>query len=173
MCGLFTYIAMGSFVLQGVYGFSPQAYGLVFAANACGIVLAGRLSALLVGRLGPRRLLSAAVVIGAVAAAMLLAGVLLSRSVWLVLAPLLVFVSCIGLILPNATGLALARQGAAAGSASAALGLIQFTIGAVVPLLASMFGVTSTVMAVTMVATSVTAVFAHFLVPARPPAGTK
>ncbi|WP_103380112.1 multidrug effflux MFS transporter [Pseudonocardia dioxanivorans] len=160
-CSMFVYIAMGSFVLQGTgYGLSPQVYGVVFAVNATGIVLAGRLSAWLVDRAGPRRLLGAAVAVAFVAALTLVAGVLLTRSVWAVLPPLFVVVAAVGMIMPNATALAMSGQGAAAGAASALLGLGQFLTGALVPPAASVGGVTPLVMAVTIAGTATAAVLA-------------
>ncbi|WP_338051330.1 multidrug effflux MFS transporter [Pseudonocardia acidicola] len=159
-CGMFVYIAMGSFVLQGGYGLSAQAYGVMFAVNATGIVLASRLSALLAGWIGPRRTLALAVAIAVAGAVALLAGVLLSRSVWAVLPPLFLVVASVGLIMPNATALALANQGRAAGTASAVLGLLQFALGALVPPLASLGGVTPVVMGTTILATAVAAALA-------------
>jgi MFS transporter, DHA1 family, multidrug resistance protein len=70
---------------------------------------------------------------------------------------LLVLVSCTGLVLPNGTALALAGQGHRAGTASAVLGLLQFSFAAVVPPLVSLGGVTAIVMAVTIVGTAVAA----------------
>ncbi|MFC5207059.1 multidrug effflux MFS transporter [Pseudonocardia sulfidoxydans] len=158
-CSMFVYIAMGSFVLQGDgYGLSPQLYGIVFAVNAIGIVLAGRLSAWLVDRVGPHRLLGVAVVAALVAALVLVAGVLLTRSVWAVLPPLFVIVGAVGMIMPNATALAMSGQGAAAGAASALLGLGQFLTGALIPPAASAGGVSPLVMAVTMAGTAAAAV---------------
>jgi DHA1 family bicyclomycin/chloramphenicol resistance-like MFS transporter len=161
MCAMFTYIAMGSFVLQdpaSVDGaLSPQVYAVVFGVNGLGILLAGRVSAWLVGRVGARRLLGAGVVIELVAAVALLVGALTTRSVWALLPPLLVLVSCVGLVMPNATALALAGQGDRAGTASAVLGLLQFTFAAIVPPVASLGGVTAAIMAVTIVGTAVAA----------------
>jgi MFS transporter, DHA1 family, multidrug resistance protein len=120
-------------------------------------VLFGRLSSRLVGRFGPRRLLRVGVLLGLAAAIGLLAGVLLSRSVWAVLPPLFVLVGSLGLIFPNGTALALAEQKQAAGTASALIGLLQFALGAVVPPLASLGGVTALVMALSIVGTAVAA----------------
>ena len=156
-CALFSYIAMGSFVLQDDYGLDAQQFSIVFAVNAIGIVLFGRLSSRLVGRFGPRRLLRVGVLLGLAAAVGLLAGVLLSRSVWAVLPPLFVLVGSLGLIFPNGTALALAQQKQAAGTASALIGLLQFALGAVLPPLASLGGVTALVMALSIVGTAVAA----------------
>jgi DHA1 family bicyclomycin/chloramphenicol resistance-like MFS transporter len=114
-------------------------------------------SVAVVGRVGPRRLLGVGVVLALVAALTLLTEALASRSVWALLVPLLVLVSCTGLFMPNATALALAGQGGRAGTASALLGLLQFTFAAAVPPLASLRGVTATVMAVTILATALAA----------------
>ena len=82
---------------------------------------------------------------------------LLSRSVWAVLPPLFGLVGSLGLIFPNGTALALAQQKQAAGTASALIGLLQFALGAVVPPLASLGGVTALVMALSIVGTAVAA----------------
>ena len=162
---------MGAFVLQQGYGLSAQLYGLVFAVNALGIVGAGRLSAALVERVGPRRLLLSAVTTAMVATLVLLAGVLVSGSVWVVLPPLFVVVACVGLIMPNATALAMAGQARAAGAASALIGLLQFSVGAVVPPLASAGGVGPVVMGVAMAATATAAVIVALLIPRGPRPG--
>jgi DHA1 family bicyclomycin/chloramphenicol resistance-like MFS transporter len=151
----FTYIAMGSYVLQEGYGLGAQAYGVVFAVNALGIVAAGRLSAALVRAWGPVRLLRVAVGLAVLGGLALVVGVLVTRSVWAVLPPLFLVVSSVGIVLPNGTALALAGQGAAAGSASALLGLSQFAFGALVPPLVSTGGATAVAMAVTILAVAV------------------
>lgn len=155
VCGMFVYIGMASFVLQGAYGLSAQQFAIVFGVNAVGIMVVGRLSAGLVGRLGAARLLTAGVVGALVAAVAMLVGVLVSTSVWALIVPLLFLVSCTGVLLPNATALALDGQAAVAGAASAVFGLLQFAVGATVPPLASLGGVTARVMAVTICATAV------------------
>jgi DHA1 family bicyclomycin/chloramphenicol resistance-like MFS transporter len=160
---MFTYIAMGTFVLQQVYGLSPQAFAVVFGANALGIVALSQVGGVLVGRVGPRALLTAGVLLALAAAVALLVGVLASDSVWAVLPPLWVLVGCTGLIGPNATALALAEQGHAAGTASAVIGLVQFGLGAIIPPVASLGGVTPLVMVWTMLATAVLAAVVHVL----------
>ncbi|MCE0768128.1 multidrug effflux MFS transporter [Pseudonocardia kujensis] len=168
-CAMFTYIAMGSYVLQEGYGLNAQAYGIVFAVNALGIVAAGRLSAALVRRLGPVRLLWAAVGVAVVGGAALVVGVFATDSVWAVLPPLFLVVSSVGIVLPNGTALALAGQGAVAGSASALLGLSQFAFGALVPPLVSTGGATAPAMAVTILAVALAGGIAALFLPRRRP----
>jgi DHA1 family bicyclomycin/chloramphenicol resistance-like MFS transporter len=162
VCGMFVYIAMASFVLQRAYGLSAQQFALVFGVNAVGILVAGRLSASLVGRLGAARLLTAGVVVALVASVAMLIGVLVSGSVWVLLVPLLFLVSCTGVLLPNSTALALEGQAAVAGAASALFGLLQFAFGAAVPPLVSLSGVTPLVMAVTICATAAVTALIRF-----------
>ncbi|RZT87597.1 DHA1 family bicyclomycin/chloramphenicol resistance-like MFS transporter [Pseudonocardia sediminis] len=161
--GMFVYIAMGSYVLQGGYGLGAQAYGIVFAVNALGIVAAGRVNSVLVPRFGALRLLRAGVVVALAGGVALVAGVLLGDSVWAALGPLFFVVSAVGLLLPNGTALALDSQGAVAGSASGLLGLAQFSFGAIIPPLVSIGGVTALSMAVTILATGVAGALAAVL----------
>jgi MFS transporter, DHA1 family, multidrug resistance protein len=127
---MFGYIAGSSFVLQDIYGVSPQLYGAIFGLNALGIVACSQLNRVLLGRVSPERLLDAAVLAGAAAGSTLL-GVVLAGGVGLpgILPCLFVVVASIGLVLPNSAALALTDYPHAAGSASALLGLLQFAFG--------------------------------------------
>jgi DHA1 family bicyclomycin/chloramphenicol resistance-like MFS transporter len=128
---MFAYISGSPFVLENVYGLSPFAFGLVFGANSVGIVAFSQLSGHLVESTGPRRLFAIGVLTMAVGGAGLLAATLLDAGLAPFLACLIVTISSIGLILPNATALAMADQPHVAGSASALFGLGQFGVGAV------------------------------------------
>lgn len=156
-CALFTYISFSPFVLQDGYGLTPQAFSAVFAANALGIVAGGNVSRLVVRRAGARRTLGAGLLTALAGSAVLLAALAAGlQALWL-LAGLFLVISSVGLILPNATALALEPHGERAGTASALLGAVQFLAGAAVPPLASLGGATATAMAVTMAACVVAA----------------
>ncbi len=137
---MFAYIAGSPFVLQEHYGLSPAAFGLVFGINALGISGAALLGNRLVGRLGSRRLLQLGLLIGCAGAAGLLLSVVADAGLLGVLPSLFVIVSIIGLVLPNATALALADHPDVAGSASALLGVLPFVVGAVVAPLVGLAG---------------------------------
>jgi DHA1 family bicyclomycin/chloramphenicol resistance-like MFS transporter len=129
---LFAYIAGSSFVLQGIYGMSPQLYSLAFAMNGLGLIAASQVNARLVERVGPGRLLRRALVcVMASAAALLVVVAIGGLSVWALLVPMFAIVSSLAFVLPNATALALADHAGVAGTASALLGVIQFLVGAV------------------------------------------
>jgi MFS transporter, DHA1 family, multidrug resistance protein len=165
---MFAYIAGSPFVLENIYGLSPQVYGLAFGANAAGIVICSQVSGRLVARVGPRALLTTGTRAMALGAIGLLAAVASGAGIAAVLISLIVTVSSIGLILPNATALALADQGHAAGSASALFGLGQFGIGALAaPLVGTAGSHDALPMALTIAACGVGALVIERLGPAR------
>jgi MFS transporter, DHA1 family, multidrug resistance protein len=128
---MFAYISGSPFVLQEVYGVSAQEFSLLFALNAVGLVAAGRANSLLLRRHGPGRLLRAGLLLqGAGGCALLV--VVATDVVGLagVVPCLFVVVACIGLVLPNATALAMADFPQDAGSAAGLLGVLQYAIGA-------------------------------------------
>lgn len=127
---MFAYIAGSPFVLQTRYGLSSQVFSVVFAANALGIIAAGLLSGRLVGRVSPERLLVAGVLTCGGGAAVLAVAVFARTGLAGILPGLFLVVVSVGLVLPNATALALADRPDEAGTASALLGLAHFGIGA-------------------------------------------
>jgi DHA1 family bicyclomycin/chloramphenicol resistance-like MFS transporter len=126
---LFAYIAGSSFVLQEVYGLSPQAFSLAFGANGLGLVVGSQINARLVGRFGPGFLLRRALLVIVTAAAALVAVVAIDLGVWPVIIATFVVMSSLSFVMPNSTALALADQAKVAGTASALLGVIQFLVG--------------------------------------------
>jgi DHA1 family bicyclomycin/chloramphenicol resistance-like MFS transporter len=145
-CGLgyaamFAYISGSSFVLQGIYGLSPQLFSVAFAVNALGIMLAGQINGRLVGRVSPKRLLAVGLSISATGGVLLLLVAFSRIGLVGVLPALFLVVASVGIIGPNATSLALAGLPSVAGSASALLGVLQFSLGALVSPLVGAFGV--------------------------------
>jgi DHA1 family bicyclomycin/chloramphenicol resistance-like MFS transporter len=127
---VFAYISGSSFVLQDDYGLSAQQFSLVFAANGLGIVLFGQVNGFLIGRAATERtLLRVSLAIASLAGL----GVLLAAALGLplLLGGLFIVTSMLGIVLPNATSLAMADYSSAAGSASSLQGLLQFGAGAV------------------------------------------
>lgn len=148
---MFAYISGSSFVLQGVYGLSPQAYSVVFGANGVGLVLAGQLNGRLVGRIRERALLFSGLLLGTLGGTSVLLAAFLRAPLAVLLVSLFLLVSSIGLVTPNASSLALAEHARSAGAASALLGVLQFVVGAVATPLAGLGGPgTAVPMAATM-----------------------
>jgi DHA1 family bicyclomycin/chloramphenicol resistance-like MFS transporter len=135
LAAIFAYISGSSFVFQEVYGVSPQAFSLIFGANAIGLVAAGQINGRLVGRVEPIRLLTLGLIaasLGGLALLVVVASGEIARPLGLagIVPPLFVLIASIGFIMPNATVLALSGAPRTAGSASALLGLLQFGLGA-------------------------------------------
>jgi MFS transporter, DHA1 family, multidrug resistance protein len=137
---MFTYIAGSPFVLEKIYGVSPQVFSLVFAINSASLVAATQVVHRLVERVGSPALLRGGLLTTAAAGVALLPVVLANGRLALVLTCLIVLVTGIGFQVPTSTALALADQGWAAGSASALLGLGQFLVAALVAPLAGIAG---------------------------------
>jgi MFS transporter, DHA1 family, multidrug resistance protein len=148
---MFSYISGASFVFQGVFRTSPQVFALLFGCNALGFVAFSQLNSVLVRRFEPRRLLVAGlgVMLAAVTALLVAAR---WHSLAAVEVPLLVFLSSLGVVLPNTMALALDRHPRRAGAASAALGGAQALCGALAAPLVGLPGAASALpMAVAMV----------------------
>ncbi|MET8164578.1 multidrug effflux MFS transporter [Streptomyces sp. NPDC005329] len=132
---LFAYISASPFVVQEIYGASPQTFGLLFGVNSVGLVLIGQLNGrVLVGRVRLDRVLAvglAVVVLAATALLLMTTGVFGEVGLAPVAAALFVLMSAMGVTLPNAQTLALTRVRHSAGSASALLGTSSFLIGAI------------------------------------------
>jgi DHA1 family bicyclomycin/chloramphenicol resistance-like MFS transporter len=165
--GMLAYISASSFVLQDVYGLSPQEFSLVFGANGVGIVLAGQLNAWLVGRFTERALLAVALIASAVGGLGVLAAAVFSLPLAALLVPLVVLVSSIGMVMPNASSLALAEHPHNAGSASALLGVLQFVIGGLATPLVGIGGANSAIPMGTVMASFAVAALVIFLAMTR------
>jgi MFS transporter, DHA1 family, multidrug resistance protein len=148
---MFSYIAGSPFVLQQIYGLSPQLYGVAFGVNAMGIAALGQFNRLLLRRLPPRRLLTAGLVLAALGGVGLITAVLAGLGLPAILLALFAVVTSIGLVLPNATTLALSGHPEQAGSASALLGVLQYLLGAVAAPLVGAFGAGTAVPMATLI----------------------
>ncbi|MDA3645227.1 Bcr/CflA family multidrug efflux MFS transporter [Saccharopolyspora indica] len=156
---MFAYISGSSFVLQDVYGMSPQLFSLVFGINSLGIILVGQLNARLVERAAPRRLLAIGLGCTALGGVAVAVSAAVDAGLAGLLPALFLVVSSIGMVSPNATALALSGHPETAGSASALLGVMQFSAGALAaPLVGSAGTGTALPMGLVMGGLSVAAV---------------
>jgi DHA1 family bicyclomycin/chloramphenicol resistance-like MFS transporter len=153
---LFAYVAGAPFLLQERYGLSPQTFGLVFSANAVGLILMTQLNPVLVGRFGPVRVISVAVLAALTGAVALLITALTNFGGLLgFMLPLFFVVSAAGLSFPNAPAVALSRHGDIAGTAAAVLGAAQFMIGgSIAPLVGTLDDGTALPLATIIVCTT-------------------
>jgi MFS transporter, DHA1 family, multidrug resistance protein len=159
---MFAYIAGSPFVVQNVYGASPLVFSLVFGANAIGMMIAAQINGRLAGRIAPGAALTVALFVMNAAGLLLVAVVLADLpQLFAVLVPLFVFIATLGIVMPNATALAMSLHPEAAGSASALLGVLQFIVGAAAAPLVGLAGPDTAVpMAVVMAVLGISAFFA-------------
>jgi MFS transporter, DHA1 family, multidrug resistance protein len=151
---LITYLFALPFVVEDSYGRSPQEFSLIFAVNAVGLTAVAQTGGRLVRRRSPAALLRAALAAQLLGGAGFLAAALTGHPPLLdLLMPLFLFVAAFGMVRPNAAALALAGQGAMAGTASAYLGALPFLLGAVVAPATGATGLGATLPAAIIIAT--------------------
>ncbi|WP_065649498.1 multidrug effflux MFS transporter [Pantoea eucrina] len=131
MSGMFAYIGASPFVLQQIYGLSPQAFSLCFAANGFGLIIASQTSARLCPLWGEYRVLKGGLMLAFVASATLLTAALSGAALPVILVALFFSIASNGVIATTAASLAMQSQGHRAGSASAVIGVTMFTLGAI------------------------------------------
>ncbi|REE91317.1 DHA1 family bicyclomycin/chloramphenicol resistance-like MFS transporter [Paenibacillus taihuensis] len=164
MAAMFAYISGSPFVLQDIYGVSPQMFSLCFAINGLGIILASQLAGRLAGRFNEVKLLVTGLSIAAVGGVVLLAMLLAHAQLVLVLIPLFFVVASVGIVSTMGFSLAMQGQGQSAGSASALQGLMSFMFGSIVAPFVGIAGSgTAIPMGIIIAALDVSALLLYFL----------
>ncbi|ANY89505.1 MULTISPECIES: multidrug effflux MFS transporter [Pseudomonas] len=131
IAGMFAYIAGSPFVFIKLYGVPAEHYGWLFGTNAAGFILMAQVNARLLAKRGPAFLLARAVWLYLLAGlALLCVAALRPAPLWPLLVPLFLCIASLGCIIPNASACAMSGQGARAGSASALMGCVQFSVAA-------------------------------------------
>ena len=132
MAGLYTYIVATPFVFIQLFQVPANRFGLFFGANAVGLVAAAQLNVRLVRRHETDVVIRKVLIIEVVTGILLLAG---TAAGWIGLAGtalmLFVYIASVGCLFPNTTAMAMAAHGDKAGSASALVGTLQFTLAAI------------------------------------------
>ncbi|MDX6741240.1 multidrug effflux MFS transporter [Actinocorallia sp. A-T 12471] len=138
---MFCYLSGSSFVLQGVYGLSPQSYSVMFAVNSVGMIIGGQTVGRLAGRVRMGVLLGAGLGLSAAGGLAVLGGVVTGAGLPVIAPALFVLMTGQGAVYPMALTLAMSSQPThRAGSASALFGLVQWTAGGLAGPLAGAFG---------------------------------
>lgn len=129
--GMFAYIAGSPRVFIEIFQIDARYFGFFFGTNAAALILASQVSARLLNRYSPETLLRAS---QKALLVMACAGVLLTLAGGLTLPWLMIclvgYMGSQGFVNPNAAALALSEQGHRLGAASALMGAMQMTCGA-------------------------------------------
>ncbi|KJH60571.1 multidrug effflux MFS transporter [Acinetobacter calcoaceticus] len=127
---LFCYISSAPAVFMDQYGLNQQEFAYAFGLNAFGIMLMSSLNKHLTSRVEITKRLKAGSLVQVTGAIIVfITGLIPAAPLWLVMLGLFLAISGIGLTGPNAMALAMSKQGARAGTASAIMGSMQFACG--------------------------------------------
>ncbi|HEY8563038.1 MAG TPA: Bcr/CflA family multidrug efflux MFS transporter [Pyrinomonadaceae bacterium] len=137
--GMFAYITGSPFVFIELFGVPAEKYGWIFGSNAVGMIAVSQVNGRLVSRYNPTRILRACLFVTAAFGLLLIAAGVLNFGFWGVLIPIFLYIASLGMIFPNATAGALSEQTENAGSASALIGSLQYTLAAIASSLVSHF----------------------------------
>ncbi|WP_338469348.1 multidrug effflux MFS transporter [Niallia sp. XMNu-256] len=163
---MFAYISGSPFVIQNIYGASPQMFSFIFAINGLGIILASQTTGRLAGKVKETTLLKVGLCIASFGGLLLVAMLTLGIGLIGVLISLFFVVSSVGIVGTSVFSLAMESQGKSAGSAAAFLGLMPFFLGSIMaPLVGIGNGQTAWPMAIVILMCEMIAVMSYlFLV---------
>jgi DHA1 family bicyclomycin/chloramphenicol resistance-like MFS transporter len=125
---VYAYIAGAPFVYINLLKLTPQQFAWVFGVNAVGLLIAGRINAHIVPRLGPEYIFRRAMLTTAALGVVFFVVALLGGGLWALAIPQFFLVATLGFNFANGFALTLAPFGASAGTASALYGTLQFAL---------------------------------------------
>lgn len=161
---MFAYISGSPFVIQSIFGASPQMFSMIFAINGVGIMIASQLTGRLTWKFSERKMFVFGLGMSAFGSVLLLLMVMLHGGLFTILPFLFLVVSSVGVV--NTTGFTLALQnhGKSAGSASALLGVLSLTFGGIAaPLVGIGGGGTAIPMGIVITCSGLGALITYFL----------
>ncbi|NEN07712.1 multidrug effflux MFS transporter [Diaminobutyricibacter tongyongensis] len=126
---LFAYISGATFVLQDIYGLSPQQYALAFGLNSAGFVVFGWLAGRYAERWSERGVLIIGIGMITAASLGLLTTAILRLPVWAAIISLLALASGVATTSPPSTSLSMRDYPHIAGTAASLLGVSRFLFG--------------------------------------------
>ena len=154
---LFTYIASSPAIFMEHFSLTQKQYGILFAVLASGLILASQINTVLLRRFKSERIILTAVIFqNSIGVLLFLVSFLQLDNFWLIVSLLFFYLSTIGMVMPNATALAMKPFEKNAGSASALLGFIQMGLGALATVVIGLLNIKTVLpMAMSMLACSV------------------
>ena len=140
--GLFAFVTASPFLYLDYFSLSPSVYPLVFGVNVVVIALSNRVNIYLLRKRTPQQNLRLGLAVQLAAAlGLVLAAALNVASLYVVVPLVMMFTGMIGLITPNAISSLLDHFGHISATATALLGGIQFSCGALAGVLVGLFQV--------------------------------
>ncbi len=136
---MFAYIAGSPFVFITLFKVPAENYGWLFGSNAVGIIAFSQINRLLLRKFSTEDIFKNVIYISGIFAIILFINSIFFSNIIAIIIPLFLLIASLGLIFPNSAALALANQGHRAGTASALLGTLQWSIAFFSSFLVSMF----------------------------------
>lgn len=157
--GLFVFVSTSPFLYMKLYGLSEKEYSILFAILVGGMIATSQSNRLLLRRVTSEQLvvwfIPAQLVLSAVLTVIGVAG---WQSFYAETIPLFLYLTTVGIILPNSSALVLAPFSHNAGTASSLMGALQLGFGALASFIVSIASSTSSMpMAIAMLVCSVLA----------------
>lgn len=128
MAGMFAYVTGSPFVFIEHFGIPADHFGWVFGANALGFITMSQVNRYLVQNFDLEKILRTGLSVIVLATLALITTGLLHLGPIAFGISLFCYIAPMGIVLPNSFAIALAEQGHRAGTASAMMGSIQFTL---------------------------------------------
>ena len=138
--GLYAFISGSPYVFLEIFKVTEQHYGWAFAFVASGLIGSSQLNSILLKRFNSEQIIKMALYFQSCIALALAATALLSfNELYLIIILIFLYLCCQGFIFPNASALSMAPFGHNAGNASALMGFIQMSLGALMSAMVSIF----------------------------------
>jgi len=162
---LLTYLSSSAFVYITVLAVPVEYFGFIFISGVLGYIIGSGISARLTSRYTSEQLTLQGTALGLAATLLMwLSSTLYPLSIAAYMAPMVLFSTALGLVLPNSMAVALRPFPQIAGTASALLGFIQMAISAVSSALVGLLLTTSPQpMVLTMVTISAISLALNFI----------
>jgi len=136
--GLYVYISGSPYVFMILFKVTERHYGWIFAIIAAGLIGASQLNSFFLKKYSSEQIIRAALYLQSIIGAVLVSLTIFGFSeLYSTITLIFLFLCCQGFIFPNASALSMAPFGHNAGSASALMGFIQMSVGAVMSAMVS------------------------------------
>jgi len=138
--GLYAFISGSPFVFIDFFKVSQQHYGWMFGFVASGLIGSSQLNSVLLKKYNSDQIIKVALYFqSSVSIVLVSSGLLGIATVLSTVTLVFLFLCCQGFIFPNASALSMAPFGHNAGNASALMGFIQMSVGALMSAMVSVF----------------------------------
>ncbi len=129
--GLFAYVAASPVIFMGIFGLSGQIYGWIFAGLSVGFIGSAQINNIVMRYYKSEQVVKAVLIIEAVSGILFLIGAVYGWvGLWGTIGFIFINLCGLGYISPNTSALSMAPFSQNAGSASAMMGFLQLSLGA-------------------------------------------